>query len=464
MHQTRKRTKKSNSKSNLAETKMIITLISSKVSMVTNMKDWVVDSRVTRHICGNRSAFTSYTTIKEGDEQVSMGDSRSTPMIGKGKVFLKLTSRKVLVFSNVLHVLDIRWNLVSVSLVGKIGVRILFDFDKIVLTKNDAFVGKGYSSIHNLVIHQMDVKAAFLNGDLEEKIYMEQPEGCVYKNNICVVICLYVDDMLIFGTSLEHYVEKIQSKFEHFDCKPMSTPYDPRSQLKKNREHGVGQIEYAQIIGSLMYLMNCTRPNIAYLVGRLSRYSQSTINYSLCYNGFPSVLKGFNAANWISNLDEMKSTSGYVFTLGGSAVSWKSAKQTCIMQSTMETEFIALEKTISKAEWIRNLLADIPLWTRPALSVFMRCDSQVAIAKAKSKIFNGNNKHICLRHNIVRQLLEIGFISLEFVRSRLNLVDPLTQPLNKKLVEKTLRVMGFMSITKVKSGGNPTYYNGNSMK
>ncbi|WKA12862.1 hypothetical protein VitviT2T_030212 [Vitis vinifera] len=82
--------------------------MSSKVSMVTNMKDRVVDSRATRHIYGNRSAFTSYTTIKEGDEQVFMGDSRSTTMIGKGKVLVKLTSGKVLALSDVLHVPDIR--------------------------------------------------------------------------------------------------------------------------------------------------------------------------------------------------------------------------------------------------------------------------------------------------------------------------------------------------------------------
>ncbi|KAL6344138.1 hypothetical protein AAG906_031852 [Vitis piasezkii] len=193
----------------------------------------------------------------------------------------------------------------------------------------------------------------------------------------------YVDDMLIFGTNLEvvHYVEKILRKFEHFDCKPVSTPYDPSSQLKKNREHSVAQIKYAQIIGSLMYLMNYTRPDIAYVV------------------------------------DEMKSTSGYVFILGGSAVSWKSAKQTCITRSTMEAKFIALEKASSEVECLRNLLIDIPLWTRPTPSMSICCDSQTAIAKAKCKIFNGKNRHIRLRHNIVRWLLETGVISLEFVRS-----------------------------------------------
>ena len=128
----------------------------------------------------------------------------------------------------------------------------------------------------------------------------------------------------------------------------------------------------------------------------------------------------------------MKSTSGYVFILGGVAVSWKSAKQTCITWSTMEAEFIALENTSSKIEWIRNLLADIYLWTRPAPFMFMCCDSQVTIAKAKSKIFNGKNRHICLRHNIVQQLLETRVISLEFVKLELNLADSFIKPLNKK--------------------------------
>ena len=127
----------------------IIIHIRLQVSMVTNMKDWVVDSRATSHICGNRSAFISYTTTREEDEQVFMRDSRFTPMIGKWKVLLKLTSGKVIVLSDVHHMPNICWNLVSVSLLGKTGVRILFDSDKIVLTKNDAFVGKGYCN-HSL--------------------------------------------------------------------------------------------------------------------------------------------------------------------------------------------------------------------------------------------------------------------------------------------------------------------------
>ena len=62
---------------------------------------------------------------------------------------------------------------------------------------------------------------------------------------------------------------------------------------------------------------------------------RGTGDYCFCYKGFPNVHKGFSDANWISDSDEMKSTSGYIFTLGGGAVSWKSFKKTCITQSTM---------------------------------------------------------------------------------------------------------------------------------
>ena len=67
------------------------------------------------------------------------------------------------------------------------------------------------------------------------------------------------------------------------------------------------------------------------------------MNYGILYSGFPAVLEGYNDANWISNSNEIKSTSSYVFTLGGAAIAWKSSKQTLIATSTMESEFIALE-------------------------------------------------------------------------------------------------------------------------
>ena len=123
--------------------------------------------------------------------------------------------------------------------------------------------------------------------------------------------------------------------------------------------------------------MNFSRPDIAYAMCRLSKYIHNpnnnhlnalarlmkylrgTMNYGILYSGFPVVLEGCNNANWISDSDEIKSTSDYVFTLGGGA--WKSSKQTLITTSTMESEFIALEFVGKEVKWLRNFLAEILL-------------------------------------------------------------------------------------------------------
>ncbi|GKB92753.1 zinc finger, CCHC-type containing protein [Tanacetum coccineum] len=283
------------------------------------------------------------------------------------------------------------------------------------------------AAIHNLVIHQMDVKTAFLNGDLDEEVYMKQPEGFVMPGNehkVCklvkslyglkqapkqwhqkfdevvlssgfhlnqsdkcvyskfdnsgkgVIICLYVDDMLIFGTdqnqvdktkkflssrfsmkdmgeadiilgikikrenkgiviTQSHYIEKILKKFNREDCSPVSTPMDPVEKLKPNTGKPVDQLEYSRAIGCLMYAMTSTRPDIAYAVGRLSRftsnpsrqhwkaitrvfkYLRGTKDYGLSYVGYPLVLEGYSDASWINHVEDSSSTSGWVFLLGG---------------------------------------------------------------------------------------------------------------------------------------------------
>ena len=117
----------------------------------------------------------------------------------------------------------------------------------------------------------------------------------------------------------------------------------------------------------MMYVMNCTRPDIAYADYKLSRYTSNpgpdhwkaivrvlrylkyTQNYGLQYSKYPAVLEGYCDANWISDTKDSKSTSGYLFILGGGAVPWKSSKQTCIARSTIESEFIAQDKVGEEA-------------------------------------------------------------------------------------------------------------------
>ena len=110
----------------------------------------------------------------------------------------------------------------------------------------------------------------------------------------------------------------------------------------------------------------------------------------------------------------------------------------------MELELVALKKAWSETEWLRSLLIDIPLYVNSIAFVCMHYDCQVAIARAKSKIYNGKSWHIWLRHNIVRQLIDNGVMSLDFVRSERNLADPLTKPLVRRLASATSRGIGLI--------------------
>jgi len=401
-------------------------------------------------------------------------------------------------------------------------------------------------------IHQMDVKTAFLNGELEEEIYMQQPDGfvipgqerkvcklvkslyglkqapmqwhekfdktlvsagfsvndadkCVYsrfRGNVGVILCLYVDDILILGSNVEvisdikcflstkfdmkdlgpasvilnikltkrdngielnqsHYVEKLLLRFGHSNCKPAATPYDPCLKLHKNQGQGYDQVKFSQIIGSLMYLANTTRPDISYAVSRLSRYSsrpnadhwlalervmkylRGSATQGLFYSGFPAVLEGYSDANWITDSDEMKSTSGFVFTLGGAAVSWKSAKQTIITRSTMEAELVALEIACCEAEWLRELLMDIPIVEKPIPAVLLYCDNQAVIAKVTSKKENmKSSRHVKRRLKSVRDLRNSGVVTFDYIKTEKNLADPFTKGLARKAIQELSRGMG----------------------
>ena len=206
-----------------------------------------------------------------------------------------------------------------------------------------------------------------------------------------------------------------------------------------------------------MYVMNCTRPDIVYAVSKLSRYTSNpgpdhwkaivrvlrylkyTQNYGSHYSKYPAVLEGYCDGNWISDTKDSKSTRGYLFTLGGGEVSWKASKQTCIARSTMESEFIALDRAGEEAKWLRHFLEDIPMWPQPVPAICIHCDSQSTIGRAQSRIYNGKSRHICRRHNIVRQLLSNGIMTIEYIRSKENIVDPLTKGLTKEQESKSSR-------------------------
>jgi hypothetical protein len=164
-----------------------------------------------------------------------------------------------------------------------------------------------------------------------------------------------------------HYVEKVLSWFGFMDSKPSPTPYDPSVTLRKNKKISRDQLKYSQIIGSLMYFASATRPDISFAVSKLSRYMSNlgddhwhalervlrylkgTMSFGIHYSRHPAVLEGYSDSNWISDIDQIYATSGYVFTLGGGAVSWRSCKQTILIKSTMKAELTALVTASTEA-------------------------------------------------------------------------------------------------------------------
>ena len=106
------------------------------------------------------------------------------------------------------------------------------------------------------------------------------------------------------------------------------------------------------------------------------------MDYCLCYLEYPSVLEEYSDASWKTHvIEDHSSTTGWVFLLGGSAISWASQKQTSITNSITESEFVALAAAGKEAEWLRDLVYEIPLWTKPIAPISIDCDSDAPLAR-----------------------------------------------------------------------------------
>jgi hypothetical protein len=204
------------------------------------------------------------------------------------------------------------------------------------------------------------------------------------------------------------------------------------------------QLRYSQIIGSLIYLASATRPDISFVVSKVSRfvskpgddhwralervmrYLKSTLNYEIHYSGNPKVLEGYSDSNWISDADEIKDTSGYVLT-----VSWKSCKQTILTRSTMKAELTSLDTATVEAEWLRELLIDLPMVEKPILAIIMNCDNETVIIKVNNSKDNmKSSRHVKRRLKSVKKLRSSGVIALDYIPTAGNLADQFTKSLS----------------------------------
>lgn len=207
--------------------------------------------------------------------------------------------------------------------------------------------------------------------------------------------------------------------------------------------------KYQQDVGTLMYAMLGTRPDIAFAVSCVSRfasnptpehvkaveriysYLRGTLDLQLTYRGEISDLKGYSDSDWGGDPETFRSTSGFVFNVGSGAVSWSSKRQPTVALSTCEAEYRGQTQASKEAIWLRSLLQNLsPKDLSPHATVIF-CDNQSAIALAKDPKFHARTKYIGVEHHWIREKIRNQEIQLEYIPTRQQVADGMTKPLPK---------------------------------
>ncbi|XP_031265613.1 secreted RxLR effector protein 161-like [Pistacia vera] len=185
----------------------------------------------------------------------------------------------------------------------------------------------------------------------------------------------------------------------------MSPKIDQEQQRMRN-------IPYASTVGSLMYAMLCTRPDITYAVSITSKYQSKpgekhwsavktifkylrmTKDLILSYRGSELKIQGYSESDFQSDVDDRKSTSGFIFTCNGGAISWKSSKQSTTTDSTTEAEYIVTSEAAKEGVWIRKFVVELDMVPNMSYLITLFCDNNGVIAQAKEPRAHQKSKHI----------------------------------------------------------------------
>ena len=392
------------------------------------------------------------------------------------------------------------------------------------------------AAVNDLEVVHLDVKTAFLNGDLEEEIYMVQPEGyeeggrnivCrlrkalyglkqaprawhdrlkseldvlgftpsiadpsfyICKGQVPIYLLAYVDDLIIVSADsklIETKVSALQSKFDlrnlgpasYFigieitrdrnkklikidqkrmtrelvrnyglaDAKPKTTPLSPAVKLvKQGKPLDKERFGYSNLIGSLLYISVCTRPDIAQAVGALARYMSnpmeehweaargvvrylaSTSDYGICFGPKTTGLYGYTDSDHAGDIDTRRSTTGYVYMFNGGAISWSSRLQQTVAASTTEAEYMAASAATKEALWLSKLFSDLGFDTKPVL---IYCDNQATISLIRNPVTSARSKHIDIIYHFARERALRNEVRFVYCITNNNLADIFTKAL-----------------------------------
>lgn len=259
------------------------------------------------------------------------------------------------------------------------------------------------------------------------------------------------------------YLNDILERFGMIDAKPVSTPIEPGTKLKRNDDKLIIEkfknLPYRELVGALMYLAVCTRPDISHAVSYLSqfnscydsthwsaakrvlRYLKGTENMGLYFKKDQKLLTGYVDADWGNCPEDRRSYTGFVFILGGSPISWESRKQRTVALSSTEAEYMALTEAAKEAVYLRRLLSELGFDKLGHVSLF--CDNNGAQKLAKNAIFHNRTKHIDIRYHFIRHILKTeDHFEIEYVSTNDMAADVFTKGLSRCKLHRCLELIG----------------------
>jgi hypothetical protein len=229
------------------------------------------------------------------------------------------------------------------------------------------------------------------------------------------------------------------------------------------KEQSMSSIPYRQAIGSIMYAMVGTRPDLSVAVGKLSQFMQNpglehwnavkkvlrylqhsknaVLQYKSCQGG--GTLFGYCDSDWGGDVDSRKSTSGYAFMLAGGCISWCSKKQATVALSSTEAEYIAATQAAKEAIWLRTFLKELHLAQKSATWIFS--DSQGSNALIRNPVYHARTKHIDIQYHFVREHVLAGNLCYYFCATNDQVADILTKALPRGKFESFRMCLGIIT-------------------
>lgn len=269
--------------------------------------------------------------------------------------------------------------------------------------------------------------------------------------------------------SQEPFIHRILKRFGMTNCNPKVVPADQYTNLSEvslgRDDDDFDQSVYREAVGCVMYVMVCTRPDIAFAVSQVAQfnhqpkpahwtavrrilsYLKGTAAFGVTYHAnvdAPHTLLAYSDSDYAGDTSSRRSTSGYLLLLNGGPISWASRRQQCVSLSTTEAEYVAMCETSKEVTWMRRLLDSIG--SPQAQPTILLCDNQGAMKLVANQEFHRRTKHIDVRYHYIRLQFQEGTIQPQYVGTKEQLADLLTKPLGGPLFQEMRLQIGVSAV------------------